>query len=314
MITIAIINQSTVLKDEQLTPVCDAMQTQISRDFFPFWHVNAQIAQVCKKPDPKRRLIDQQAAASIAHGVPVTPVPQTAVPPLHSWWMIVANTSDFAGAAGYHDTTPEGLPLGKTFVKAEIDAGRPWTTTLSHELLEMLADPDISQCVEYSGSIKRIFFALEVCDPCQDDQFGYSIGQVLVSDFVLPGWFHNYRNYPFYDFAKRTKKPLEVLKGGYISVFDQGRWREVGPPPGTLTTAGVVQSALPTAPKARARVGSRRERRSLARVQWQPSNLPFDFLACDGCGCQVILPKPQPNTTVLNAKCADCLAKETTKR
>lgn len=305
MITVAIINQSTVLKDEQLTPVCEALQRQVSEHFFPFWHVDARIVQVCKRPDPKKPM---PVAKTNTPGFAATEaifqgyIPQVAVPPPGSWWMIVANTSDFAGAAGYHDTTPEGLPLGKAFVKAEIDAGRPWTTTLSHELLEILADPDISQCVEYSGSIKRVFFALEVCDPCQDDRFAYTIGQVLVSDFVLPGWFHNYRNYPFYDYAKRIKQPLEVLRGGYISVFEQGRWREVGP-----------ESTLPIAAKARARVGSRRERRALARVQWQPSNLPFDFLACDGCGCQVMAHKIGSLVSCTKATCDDCkaAAKET---
>ena len=31
--------------------------------------------------------------------------------------MLVLDTSDQAGALGYHDVTPQGLPLGKVFAK-----------------------------------------------------------------------------------------------------------------------------------------------------------------------------------------------------
>lgn len=309
MINVAIINQSTVLKDEQLTPICEALQRQVSEHFFPFWSVNCHVIQVCKKPDPKKPLRSDQfvtvEGAAGAVGMGVAPyVPQVAVPPAKSWWLVIANTSDFAGAAGYHDVTPEGMPLGKAFVKADIEAKRPWTTTVSHELLEMLADPDISRCVEVRVG-RRLFYALEVCDPCQDDRYSYMIGQVAVSDFVLPGYYHDFRNYPFYDYAKHIRRPRTILPGGYQSILDPASgegWRDSGPP-----------GQKPTGPAARRRVGSRRERRSVGRENWEPTNLPFNFLCCDGCGCQVQVPKDGSLTTVIAARCEHCLAAKETK-
>lgn len=287
MITVAFINQSTVLTDDQLTPVIAALMAQVSRDFAPYWGVDAKLVQVCKKPNPK---------AIVA---------QVAVPPPVAFWLLIANTSDYAGAAGYHDVTPEGMPLGKAFVKSDVDAGLPWSVTVSHELLEMLADPDISRVVEYRGTKKTVFFALEVCDPCEDNSFAYGIGQIFVSDFVLPGWYHAYRNYPFYDFAKRITKPLQILAGGYQSVFDptlNTGWRDVGP-----------DQSIPTGPHSRQRVGSRRERRGLPFAQLQATNLPFELLACDKCGNQVGVPRI-PGQPAFSATCQECSAAEAQKK
>jgi len=57
---------------------------------------------------------------------------------------------------------------------------------LSHELLEMLADPWINWCA--TGNDSKIY-ALEVCDAVEADDLGYDIDGVRVSDFVTPAWF-----------------------------------------------------------------------------------------------------------------------------
>ena len=36
---------------------------------------------------------------------------------------------------------------------------------------------------------KGVFWAGEVCDPIEDGQYGYKIGDVLVTDFVTANWF-----------------------------------------------------------------------------------------------------------------------------
>lgn len=238
-VQIAIVNKSTVINDAMLTNTITAMQRQISEHFAPYWKIDAALFRVGAKETP----------------------------PANAWQMLILDDPDQAGALGYHDVTAEGLPLGKAFVKADFQAGRPWTTTISHELLEILADPDISLSVEYSGSKKHLFFAREVCDPCQDDKWAYKMtvgpgtsGIVLVSDFILPGWYHSYRNYPYYDFAKHITKPLQILEGGYQSVLDiaSGKgWQEVD-----------ARGVPPTAANARARIGSRRERRHVCKSQW----------------------------------------------
>jgi hypothetical protein len=92
-------------------------------------------------------------------------------PLTRGWWQVViVDNPDQAGALGYHEMTGAGTPLGKVFAKLELDSGSSWTATLSHELLEMLADPWINWCA--MGSDGRIY-ALEVCDAVEDDDLGY---------------------------------------------------------------------------------------------------------------------------------------------
>jgi hypothetical protein len=44
-------------------------------------------------------------------------------------------------------TTPQGQPIGYTFAKTDFAYGEEPSTTLSHELLEMMGDPDINKHV-----------------------------------------------------------------------------------------------------------------------------------------------------------------------
>src|SRR6266581_3514657 len=97
---------------------------------------------------------------------------------------------DFAGALGYHDLTKQGLPLGKVFAGSDMKLGYNWTVTASHELLEMLADPDINLTAFVQDSdTSGILYAYETADACEADEYGYKIDGVLVSDFVFPSWF-----------------------------------------------------------------------------------------------------------------------------
>src|SRR3989454_11276915 len=115
-IHISVINRSTVLSDSEVQAVVPALQTQVHRDFAPAWGIDADL----------------------------TFVPQEGTPSPGSWWLVVLDNSDQAGALGYHDVTDEGMPLGKVFAKTDMIYGLQWTVTASHELLEMLGDPDIN--------------------------------------------------------------------------------------------------------------------------------------------------------------------------
>jgi hypothetical protein len=118
-IRIVITNASTVLSDEEVQSVVPALQTQVHRDFGPIWGIDADLSFV----------------------------PKGTQPPAGSWWLVVLDDSDQAGALGYHDVTNDGLPIGKIFAKTDMKYGANWTITLSHELLEMLGDPEINLTV-----------------------------------------------------------------------------------------------------------------------------------------------------------------------
>ena len=179
---IAIANASTCLTDAQVEAVLPALQKQVSDDFEAYWELDCTLTFLSKS---------QQ----------LTP----------GWWQIVLTDNPHqAGALGYHELSSSGTPLGRVFAKLDLESGSSWTATLSHELLEMLADPWINWCA--MGSDSRIY-ALEVCDAVEDDKLGYNIDDALVSDFITPAWFEP-TDADRIDFKRRLSKPLELARGG----------------------------------------------------------------------------------------------------
>jgi hypothetical protein len=56
------------------------------------------------------------------------------------------------------------------------------------------------------------FWAGEVCDPVEDDEYGYEINGVLVTDFVTPNWFaHPYAKGAIH-LKGHALAPFEVLR------------------------------------------------------------------------------------------------------
>ncbi|HMG34590.1 MAG TPA: hypothetical protein VKM94_11680 [Blastocatellia bacterium] len=235
---IAVINSSTVLSDNQIQAALPALQTQIHRDFAPAWGVDADLVFVPKKQKP-------------APGM---------------WWLVVLDDTDEATALGYHDVTNQGLPLGKVFAGTDLKFGNEWTVTMSHELLEMLVDPEINLTVFVESQPGGRLYAYEVCDACEADNLAYKIDGVLVSDFVFPSWFESFRKKGSaqFDQAKRIQKPFQLLPGGYIGIYDVlsgNGWQQIN------------AESTPITYRERARVGSRRERRRTRRDNWLKSEL-----------------------------------------
>ncbi len=253
-IDIAVINAGTVLTDADVKAAVPALQTQVSRDFLPAWGTDAHL----------------------------TFVPKGARPAPGAWWLVVLDNSDQAGALGYHDLTDQGLPLGKVFAGTDLAYGYQWTVTASHELLEMLADPDINLTVfVQSDATRGLIYMHEICDACEADDLGYRINGTLVSDFVYPAWFESFwsTGATQFDHAKKITKPFELLPGGYIGVFDVTSgtgWQQLSADTAVnAMDAGVVIDTL-RRPRhyrydMRPRIGSRRERRRTPRDRWQQS-------------------------------------------
>lgn len=222
---IAITNASTCLSDEQVEAVLPALQKQVSSDFKAYWEMDCTLTFLTR-------------SQSLAE----------------DWWQIVVlDNPDQADALGYHELTSQDTPIGKIFAKLDLDSGSSWTATLSHELLEMLADPWINWCAV--GSDSKIY-ALEVCDAVEADNLGYMIDSVLVSDFVTPAWFEP-TCADRLDFKQHLSKELELARGGYISIFDPSTgWTQID-------AKGQTGLRIPT--------GSRRQRRKLIRPAWRTS-------------------------------------------
>ncbi|MGK4584827.1 hypothetical protein [Kitasatospora sp. HPMI-4] len=234
-VKIEVANESTTVSDDEVKAAVPALQTQVTRDFAPVWGADAELSFV--------------APSALSDD---------------AWWLVVLDNSDQAGALGYHDLTSNFLPIGKVFAGTDKQYGQQWTVTASHELLEMLGDPDIDLVVfdQPSGTTGRLY-AMEVCDAPEADAYSYKIGDIPVSDFVRPAWFQPNRTGDDgqFDHGGFIKKPLELLPGGYIGVFDI-----------SAGTGWTQQTGSDTPAYAdRPRVGSRRERRRLPRDQWLPS-------------------------------------------
>ncbi len=169
--------------------VAAALQRQATRDFAPVW-------DICATVDAFPRLEDV---------------------PVGYWPMIVRDDIGFEGAAGIH-LDKDGQPF------ALITFGDSWSLTASHEMLEMLVDPGGNRLIPGQSPKPdqgRVEFLVEVCDPSEAAEFGYTVNDILVSDFYTPRFFE-----PLpvegarYSFTGAIKQPREVLRGGYISWHD----------------------------------------------------------------------------------------------
>jgi hypothetical protein len=242
-IRISVINESKLVAAAEVQAAAAALQRQVSEHFAPAWGVDA-------------------ALSFVAAGTKSLP---------GSWWLVILDDSDQAGALGYHDLTDEAMPLGKVFVKTAQDAGVKWTITASHELLELLADPAINLTVCATENNNLVLYAYEICDPCQADEFGYAIDGVAVSDFLFPSWFETFHRsgvVPL-DYGGRISVPFTLLPGGYANVLDTGHpagaWTEKKGPAAMI--AGARFAERPLVP------GSRRERRRRGAAAWVPTRL-----------------------------------------
>lgn len=230
--TVAIVNdKSSGVADADVDVMVHAIADDILRTFGPIWHIGAHFEFV---PTGKK-------------------------PPADAWVVALLSTSDQAGALGYHDLTPAGLPLGKIFAATDRQYGQNVGVTLDHEVKEMLADPWIDLAAQ---SDDGKFYGWENCDAVEADALGYpGFKGFTHSAFVTPAWFGHGAGAVSYP-QGRVTLPFELAPGGYISVFDpasgQG-WTQV--------TAQKVTSDLDQA-LAVPRVGSRRERRFRGRGNW----------------------------------------------
>jgi hypothetical protein len=233
--TISVLNNSTVVTDDEIKSAIPNFQAALDEDFSPFWAASAKLLFV----------------------------PKDQAPPSRSWWIAIMDNSDVQDALGYHDLTNDGQPIGKVFAKTDLDNGYDWHITFTHELWEQLADPWICWLAA-TADMKKIY-AVEVADAVEADPLAYKKGNTMISDFVLPTWFEDFwkTGQTQFDFMNHVNAPLKLAKGGYISIWTtQNGWNQE-----------YAQGDKEAAKNARPPKGSRRDRRRTPREQWRNSHV-----------------------------------------
>lgn len=184
---IALVSESKQVNVSALAPVAAALQKQIIRDFGPIWNVQADVA----------------AFASLEQI------------PLDYWPIIIQDDLPRPNAAGYHEDD-----LGEPY--ALVRWTDDWSVTVSHEMLEILADPWGRHMVagpspRHGG--QRVKFLVEVCDPCSDAT--YDVNGIAVADFYTPRFFDPVESRSVrYSFTGAIGAPRQILKGGYLTWYD----------------------------------------------------------------------------------------------
>ncbi|MBI4471643.1 MAG: S8 family serine peptidase [Acidobacteria bacterium] len=203
---ISIINKSAI-PDHKLLTAIRAINRQITEDFFPYWSMGASLRLEGTTPDAPEtdRLEDMRGDAVI-----------------YVW-----DTVDVQTVLGFHDRNHRGIPFGFVFTELSKKLDEPWSVTLSHEALELIADPEVNLLVKGphpSDPSTEVFHWFEMCDAVQAE--GYEIDGVRVSNFILPLYFTVQdeiasRN----DFlgirrGRSALKSFGVARGGYIGFFN----------------------------------------------------------------------------------------------
>jgi hypothetical protein len=154
---VALVSEVGGISSSDLSRVSAAIQKQVTRDFGPIWEVQGTVDSFQKLEDV----------------------------PLGYWPVLIQTDIHEQGALGVHlDQNNQPFAL--------VTFDDNWPLTASHETLEMLADPFGNRIMAGNSPKQnqgRVEFLVEVCDPSESAEFGYTVNEVTVSDFYMPSFF-----------------------------------------------------------------------------------------------------------------------------
>lgn len=203
-----IANISSDITDLQLDKTLAAISKQISQHFEPEWKVGAVLRN-------KRLILDQTQASVDSAADAIVYLGDKAQDPYGGVEQVF----------GYHDRTHGATRIPYGFVYQDVCAakGEAWSVALSHEILELLADPSAVERV--TGPDPRVGFQglsvdfeKEVCDPTQGDV--YPIDGIKVVNFVTKAYFGQPGGVSRTNFLGLPLKPFGLRPGGYYQFID----------------------------------------------------------------------------------------------
>ena len=198
------------VSDAEMQKAIRAVNIQVERDFEPYWSFGATLRlEGHTPPQGKGRR-------------PYRPSDMRGDAILYLWDHVPRDYQ------GMHDDDFRGVPYGVVGLDLSAKLGDSWTTTFSHEALELIGDPESNLLVQGPNPRhpkKDVFHWFEMCDAVQAQW--YEIDGVPVSDFVLPLYFTRSpelgaRTNFLGVIDKKTPalKSFNVAPGGYVGFFN----------------------------------------------------------------------------------------------
>jgi hypothetical protein len=194
------------IADAELLRAIRAINRQLREDFEPYWGFGAELRLEGKTGKSKRFDVADMRGDAVLY---------------------VRGVARIRDAEGFHEAHFSGVPYGFVFLELAQKLQEDWRVTLSHEALELVADPEANLLVQGPHPAKpgrMVFHWFEMCDAVQSES--YSLDGVPVSNFVLPLYFtasveRGGRN-DFLGTRVRGKslRSFSVNPGGYIGFFD----------------------------------------------------------------------------------------------
>ncbi len=187
---LALINKTDVIDFATLCKIAADIQVQLSRHFYPIWRISASITVFTAEED----------------------IPE------NFWKVVIDNKAQISE----HRQDSQGLPYAIIIgANAEEIA-----FNCSHECLEMLVNPYGRKF--YTGfppqgfPQKQVKFYAEICDPCNNLDFGVKMRYFKVSDFVKRTYYTDpLERTGAYSCYGQIQHPFEVLEEGYIQWTDK---------------------------------------------------------------------------------------------
>jgi hypothetical protein len=201
---IVITNTSTKVTDADAQRMTEAVAKQVEEDFAPAWGIPANS---------------------------VTFQPKDAAAPSGGALLTIVDDPDQPGVLGWHTEGRDATIFGYVFAAPVLDNGGQVLTgakytvaaTLSHEVLETIADPHVNL---WATGPDGYVISQEVCDPVESGS--YEIDGVSVSNFVTPAWFDAQAAAgTTLDHLGQVNRPFEIAAGGYYVHFKGGKPTQV---------------------------------------------------------------------------------------
>jgi hypothetical protein len=208
---IAVVSLTKDISTPSLLLATAAVQKQVTRDFSPLWGIHATVdafADLRTVPNDYFHVVVFGDPGELADNLQGLVDDPTAARLLERF--------DREQISGIHMNAPTRQPF------ALVSAKDAWTVVLSHEVLEMIADPSGNNLI--AGPLKtdptqRVRYLIEICDPCQ--LYWYPVNGIPVSDFYTPRYFDPVRIDGIrYSFTGSIREPRDILPGGYLTYID----------------------------------------------------------------------------------------------